>query len=95
MGNMKRILCSDRLLEQARWTHFARSGLPALIPRKRVERTYRVRNFWTMSATKSQKATEDSQNKENINDLRGFNVLQILLDFFPGSQNKQVILDSY
>ena len=48
-----------------------------------------------MSAMRSQKATEDSQNKENINDLRGFNELQILLDFFPGSQNKQVILDSY
>ena len=48
-----------------------------------------------MSAMGSQKATEDSQNKENINDLRGFNELQILLNFFPGSQNKQVILDSY
>ena len=48
-----------------------------------------------MSAMRSQKATEDSQNKENINDLRGFNELQILLDFFPGFQNKQVILDSY
>ena len=32
---MKRILCSDRLPEQARWAYFARSGLPALVLQKR------------------------------------------------------------
>ena len=42
----------------------------------------------------SQKAVEDSQNKENINDYRGFVVLQKQLAFFSISRNKQVILDS-
>ena len=32
---------------------------------KCVERTYKVRNFWTISAMKSQKAAGHSQNKEN------------------------------
>ena len=46
-----------------------------------------VRNFWTMSAMKSQKAAEDSQTKENINDTRGFVLLQTQMAFFPGSRN--------
>ena len=46
-----------------------------------MERTYKVRNFWTLSATETQKALEDSRNKENINDSRGFIVLQIHLTF--------------
>ena len=51
-------------------TYLARSGLiifPVLIPRKKkkvVELTCKVSSFWTMLATKSQKAAEDSQNKE-------------------------------
>ena len=55
--------------------------------KKCVERTSKVRNFWTMSAMKSQKAAEDSQTKENINDTRGFVLLQIQMGFFPGSRN--------
>ena len=46
-----------------------------------MERTNKVRNFWTMSAMKSQKAAEDSQTKENINDTRGFIVLQTQMAF--------------
>ena len=52
-----------------------------------MERTNKVRNFWTMSAMKSQKAAEDSQTKENINDTRGFVLLQTQMGFFPGSRN--------
>lgn len=48
-----------------------------------------------MSTMKSQKAAEDSQNKENINDPPGFIVLQIQLAIFPDPQNKQVVLYSY
>ena len=39
-----------------------------------------------MSAMKSQKVAEDSQNKENMNKVPGFIVLQTQLSFFPGSQ---------
>ena len=53
-----------------------------------------LRNFWAVSAMEWQKAVEDSQNKENINDSRGFVVLQKQLAFFSISRNKQVILDS-
>lgn len=53
-----------------------------------------LRNFWAVSAMESQKAVEESQNKENINDSRGFVVLQKQLAFFSISRNKQVILDS-
>ena len=53
MGNMKWILGSDWLPEQARRAHLAHLQLSALIPRKGkksfVEQTYKVRNFWTMS----------------------------------------------
>ena len=40
------------------------------------------------------KGTDDCQNKDIMNDLRGFIVLQTQLAFFPCSWNKQVILDS-
>lgn len=53
-----------------------------------------LRNFWAVSAMESQKAVENSQNKDNINDSRGFVVLQKQLVFFSISRNKQVILDS-
>ena len=46
-----------------------------------MERTNKVCNFWTMSAMESQKATEDSQTKENINDTREFFVLQTQVAF--------------
>ena len=52
-----------------------------------MQRTNKVHNFWTMSAMKSQKAAEDSQTKENINDTRGFVLLQTQMAFFPGSRN--------
>ena len=35
-GKMKRILRSDWLPEQAKWTHFARSGFPALVTSEKV-----------------------------------------------------------
>ena len=54
-----------------------------------------LRNFWAVPAMESQKAVEESQNKENINDSRGFVVLQKQLAFFSISRNKQVILDSW
>ena len=60
-----------------------------------VERTYKVRNFWTMSVTKSPKAAEDSQTKKKFNDPLWFIALQTQLAVFLGSRNKQVILDSY
>ena len=43
-----------------------------------------------MSAIESQKEAEDSQNKENINDSRGFIGSQKQLVFFSVSRNKQV-----
>ena len=46
----------------------------------------KVHNCQTMSAMKSQKVAEDSQNKENMNKVPGFIVLQTQLSFFPGSQ---------
>ena len=46
--------------------------------------------------SKSRKKAEYSQNKENIlNNSHGFIVLLTQLAFFPSSQNKGVILDSY
>ena len=54
------------------------------------KRNYSERDFWTMSAIESQKAAEDSQNKENINDSRGFIGSQKQLVFFSLSRNKQV-----
>ena len=88
-GNMKQILCFDWLPKRARWTNLVQPGLPALtLPKKK--RNYLERDFWTMSATESQKAAEDSQNKENINDSRGFIGSQKHLVFFPVSRNKQV-----
>ena len=43
-----------------------------------------------MSALESQEAAEDSQNKENINDSRGFIRSQKQLVFFSVSRNEQV-----
>lgn len=57
-----------------------------------VVRTYQVYNFWTMSAMESQKAAEDSQNKENV--LLACATKRF--DLFPaGSRNKKVIIGSY
>ena len=48
-----------------------------------------------MPAVESQKsAAEDRQNKENLNDPRGFIVLQTQLAFLLGSRCQKVILDS-
>ena len=88
-GNMKRILCFDWLPKRARWTHLVHPRLPALTPPKK-KRNYLERDFWTMSAIESQKEAEDSQNKENINDSRGFIGSQKQLVFFSVSRNKQV-----
>ena len=48
-----------------------------------------------MSAMEKQNATEDSQNKEHINDSRGSIVLKTKLAFFLGSRDKQFIINSY
>ena len=48
-----------------------------------------------MPAVESQKSAEDRQNKENINDCRGFIVLQTHLAFFLGSGSKNIILASF
>ena len=60
------------------------------------ERTNRVCNFQTMPV-ESQKSAEDhhKRNKENINDCRGFIVLQTQLAFFLGSGSQKFILDSF
>ena len=52
------------------WAWLACSGLLALILYKKkncAERTYKVRNFWATSVIESQKAEEDSNNKESRN----------------------------
>lgn len=48
---------------------------------------FKVRFSFKMSATVSK--------KETFNDSHGFIVPQTQFDFFPGSRNKLVILDSY
>ena len=48
-----------------------------------LRRTYKVRNFWTMSEKKLQKAADDSQNEENTNDNTGLIVLHTRSAFFP------------
>lgn len=85
VGTMEPNLCSVCLSGRARLAHLACSGLAVPIPRKKisfVEQTHKVRNFLTMSVMESQKASEDRQNIEKLNDSRGFIVLQIKLAFF-------------
>ena len=48
-----------------------------------------------MSATKLQKRKKTVQTKKKLSEPPGFIVLQTLSAFFPGSRNKQFILDSY
>ena len=48
-----------------------------------------------MPAVESQKSAEDRQNKENINDCRGFILLQTHLAFSLGSGSKNIILASF
>ena len=73
-------------------------GIARFDPRKKnqkknnLERRFKVRNFRTMTATQSQKAAEENQNKENKNETRGFILLQTQLTFFPASRNKQVFI---
>lgn len=65
---------------------------PAQKKKINSERKFKVGNFWTMTATQSQKAAEENQNKENINETRGFILLQTQMTFFPASRNKQVFI---
>ena len=44
--------------------------------------------FWAISAMKSQKTAEESHNKENIKNPRGFIVLQTQMSFSLGSGNR-------
>ena len=89
------LICSDYSLDghkefysiagSTHWAHLAR-------PVRARDRTHKVRNFWTMSAIKSQQAAEDSQNRESIKDFRGIIVLQTQLAFFPGFRNNKLFL---
>ena len=62
--------------QPGKMAYFVLSGLPTLILRvkkKYVERTYKVRNILdNVGDVLANKASEDSQNKENMNDSRGF-----------------------
>ena len=62
-----------------------RVGLSFPLGEKCVERTNKVRNFWTMSAMK--KSGRRQSKKGNIEDTRGFIVVQTQMAFFPGSRN--------
>ena len=53
-----------------------------------LEWTYNIRSSWVISMMEIQKAAEYSQTTENINDPRGFIVLQTLLALFPSFRNK-------
>ena len=83
-------------------TYLARSGLiifPVLIPRKKkrswswLAKLVTFGQCWRRSRKKRQKTVKTKQKK--LNDPLGFIVLQAQLAGFLGSQNKQVILDSY
>ena len=79
-GGIKRILCSDWLPERARdcplWFRAKKENF--------LQRTFKkVRNFWTWSEMESLKAVEDNQNKGELNDSRGFIVLQNSWLSFP------------
>ena len=79
-GGIKRILCSDWLPERARdcplWFRAKKENC--------LQRTFKkVRNFWTWSDMESLKAVEDNQNKGELNDSRGFIVLQNSWLSFP------------
>ena len=74
VGNMRRILRSDWLPEQARWAHLAHLGLRTLIPRKfniAWNGPSKLTFFGQCWRWSRKKVAEDSQNKENINDYRG------------------------
>lgn len=78
VGNMKQNLCSDWLPSGQDEPIFARSGLPALIPHKKQiswsrNAKFVFRQCRRLSRKKRQKIY--SQNKENINNSRGFIVL--------------------
>ena len=80
MGGIKRILCSDWLPERARdcllWFRAKKENC--------LQRTFKkVRNLWTWSEMESLKAVEDNQNKGELNDSRGFIVLQNSWLSFP------------
>ena len=47
---------------------------------------------WTKPAMGSQKAAEDSQNKEDINESHGFIAPQTQLSFFPGSSHYSFLI---
>ena len=61
VGSETRNLRSGELYERASWTHLARLGLLALIPRKKInclKWTYNVFISWIVSTMETQKAAE-------------------------------------
>ena len=74
-----------------RWQGGPCLGLTALIlHKKKITWTCKVRNSFPMLAMESLKATNNIQNRENINHSFGFIVLQTQLASLPVSRNKPV-----
>ena len=88
LGNTKRMLCSDWLSKLGHSCPLEIARFYPVQEKHCVERTYKLRKFWTVSAMESQKTAKGSQNREEINDSCGFIALQTQLSFFPGSRNK-------
>ena len=88
LGNTKRMLCSDWLSKLGHSCPLEIARFDSVQEKHCVERTYKLRKFWTVSAMESQKTAKGSQNREEINDSCWFIALQTQLSFFPGSRNK-------
>ena len=87
--NMKQILYSDWLFDGLilpAWDCSLRSGARKTLTKFVI--------IGQCLCYKRKKTAEDSQNKENINDSRGFIVPQSQLVLSPGFRNVQVIFDS-
>ena len=88
LGNTKRMLWSDWLSKLGHSCPLEIARFDSVQEKHCVERTYKLRKFWTVSAMESQKTAKGSQNREEISDSCGFIALQTQLSFFPGSRNK-------
>ena len=76
---MRRVPCSDWLPKPL--------GIVVFDPAQEEE-VHGAVIFWAISAMKSQKTAEESHNKENIKNPRGFIVLQTQMSFSLGSGNR-------
>ena len=75
IGCMNQILCYDWLPCGGKMDPSCKHRT-ACFDSRRGEKKKKVYNFWTLSLMESQKVAEDSLIKENLQDSRGFNVLQ-------------------